>query len=211
MVGSAGNEKGLDVRPALFPFNERLTLAGRHPSMSERMVTDVRTLSKSEGSDRLVLIILASHHNLRTGLINPGLQTIAHETKLSVMQVTRCCTQLERLGELSRERSRGGRGHTTIYHIHLPVESETITSGGDSFPDHTVTSEPRNYNIQAPETITELGERKEKLEREKKGETLSLSSADKPERHHPFWCPAHGFVHSIRLPNPPEGCIMEAP
>jgi hypothetical protein len=47
--------------------------------------------------------------------------------------------------------------------------------------------------------------------REKKEAPLApmLLALDKPERHNPFWCDAHGFAHGERLSDHRPDCALE--
>jgi hypothetical protein len=95
--------------------------------MSDAMVAHVRRLSKSKGFARFLLVILASHHNPRTDLINPSLQTLAHETTVSQRYIRELLIDLEALGELMITRGHG-RGHSHQYTIVLPYEKSAPQS-----------------------------------------------------------------------------------
>ena len=172
--------------------------------MSMSTVAQVRSSSKSHGSARTLLLVIASHVNPDTGWAWPSLETLARETAVTMQHVIRLIRSLEALGELDVRRGHG-RGHTNFYRIReMPVEPRTST------PRKTNNSGERKSNISARENLTSRFI-KSKGEREKKGAPpapFSLS-LDKPEMQNPFWCDAHGFAHSERLPDHQPDCTCE--
>ncbi len=87
---------------------------------------------------RLVLLAIADHSN-KDGLAWPSAGRIACETLLSLRQVRRCLSELERAGELVIERG-AGPNRTHVYRI---VVGLTPSVGGDRMSgcqDVTVTS-----------------------------------------------------------------------
>jgi len=187
--------------------------------MSISTVAQVRSSSKSHGSARTLLLVIASHVNPDTGWAWPSLDRLADETALTRRHVIRLITQLEALGELEVRRGHG-RGHVNFYHVHLapadrgpalPAEKVTSPSGkGDMPRREKVTSMPRKGDIPHQEKVTSMSPESTR-EREKKGAPAApfSPSPDKPEMHNPFWCDAHGFSHSDRLPDHRPDCTRE--
>jgi Helix-turn-helix domain len=187
--------------------------------MSISTVAQVRSLSKSQGSARTLLLVIASHVNSDTGWAWPSLARLADEIARTRRHVIRLITQLETLGELE-VRHGHGRGHVNFYRVHLtladrgpvaPVEKVTSTSGkGDMPRQEKVTWAPEKGDISNREKVTSMSP-KSKREREKKGAPLApvALSLDKPEMHNPFWCNAHGFCHGGRLPDHRPDCARE--
>ena len=187
--------------------------------MSISTVAQVRSSSKSQGSARTLLLVIASHVNPDTGWAWPSLDRLADEIARTHRHVIRLITQLETLGELEVRRGHG-RGHVNFYRVHLapanrepeaPVEKVTSTSiKGDMSRQEKVTSTPRKGDMSHQEKVT-LMSPKSIREREKKGAPsapISLSP-DKPEMRNPFWCDAHGFCHGERLPDHRPDCARE--
>jgi hypothetical protein len=98
-------------------------------------VAQVRSASKSTGSARTLLLVIASHVNPDTGWAWPSLDTLAKEIARARRHVIRLITQLEALGELEVRRGHG-RGHVNFYRVHL-----TPADTGRSAPAEKVTSE----------------------------------------------------------------------
>ena len=92
--------------------------------MSMASVAQVRSSSKSRGSARTLLLVIASHVNPDTGWAWPSLDTLARETALTRRHVIRLVAHLEALGELQVRRGHG-RGHVNFYRVHLEVAPET--------------------------------------------------------------------------------------
>jgi Helix-turn-helix domain len=172
--------------------------------MSISTVAQVRSSSKSTRSARTLLLVIASHVNPDTGWAWPSLATLAQETAVTVQHVIRLIHRLEALGELEVRRGHG-RGHVNFYRIQeIPAELST------SRPRKSNISEGRKSNISGGENLTSrLIE--SKREREKKGAPAApfSLSPDKPERQNPFWCEAHGYSHSQRLPDHRHDCAQE--
>lgn len=82
--------------------------------------------SKSIGSDRLVLLVLASHADEKNFECYPGRDLLCRESAMSARNLIRCLNSLEQMGELTLDRG-NGRGRTTTYRIRLG-ESERVTS-----------------------------------------------------------------------------------
>jgi Helix-turn-helix domain len=196
--------------------------------MSMTMVTHVRSRSKSTRSARHLLLVIASHVNPDTGWAWPSLDTLAQETALTRRHVIRLVAHLEALGELEVRRGHG-RGHVNFYRVHLASAPEQATPGpstGDRSGSKKVTSTPSIGARSEPKKVTsptrkgDIGDREKvtwmspesKREREKKDALpapVSSLTPDKPEVYNPFWCDAHGFCHSERLPDRRPDCARE--
>ncbi len=86
----------------------------------------------------------------------------------------------------------------------------------ETFTPSTRNSEPLNPKLREPfaavpqriefrkDSFKEVKEKKERATRK-----FIESWQDKPERHNPFWCEAHGFCHSERLPDHRPDCARE--
>jgi hypothetical protein len=94
--------------------------------MSMSTVAQVRSSSKSQGSARTLLLVIASHVNPDTGWAWPSLETLAHETGLQRRRTIDLIHLLEGLGELEVRRGHG-RGHVNFYRVHVTPE-ETVQS-----------------------------------------------------------------------------------
>jgi hypothetical protein len=179
--------------------------------MSISTVAQVRSSSKSHGSARTLLLVIASHVNPDTGWAWPSLDTLAHETGLQRRRTIDLIHLLEDLGELEVRRGQG-RGHVNFYRVQV-TPNETVQYSPRKraiSPTEKVQSSARNGAISRQEKVQSLAP-KSTREREKKEAPLapcSLSS-DKPEMQNPFWCDAHGFAHSERLPDPRPDCARE--
>jgi hypothetical protein len=172
--------------------------------MSISTVAQVRSSSKSHGSARTLLLVIASHVNPDTDWAWPSLDTLAHETGLQRRRTIDLVHLLEGLGELEVRRGQG-RGHVNFYRVHVTPE-ETV----QSLPAEKVQSPARKGAMLPQEKVQSIAP-KSKSEREKKGAPpapFSLSP-DKPEMHNPFWCNAHGFAHGERLPDRRSDCARE--
>ena len=182
--------------------------------MSMASVAQVRSSSKSRGSARTLLLVIASHANPDTGWAWPSLDTLAQEVAITRRHVIRLVAHLETLGELEVRRGHG-RGHVNFYRVCLEIASEKVTSRpekGDMVPPKKVTSATRKGDICDREKVTSLSP-ESKQEREKKAPPPApvVLLPEKPEMHGPFWCDAHGFGHSDRLPDHRPDCAREPP
>jgi hypothetical protein len=181
-------------------------------SMSMASVAQVRSSSKSRGSARTLLLIIASHTNPDTGWAWPSLDTLAQEAAITRRHVIRLIPHLEALGELEVRRGHG-RGHVNFYRVHLAITPEKVTSRpekGDIVPPQKVTSATRKGDICAREKVTSLSPKSNVERKEKEAPPAPVVLApDKPERRGPFWCDAHGFGHSDRLPDHRPNCARE--
>lgn len=86
--------------------------------MSIAAINAVLAHSKAKGSDRLVLLILATHANDETFECYPGHVLLGQEAAMSERNLIYCLKRLEDLGEIGINRGLG-RGNLTVYQIHL--------------------------------------------------------------------------------------------
>jgi hypothetical protein len=106
----------------------------------------------------------------------------------------------------------------------LPAQTRNLDCRNPKVPalqPETLTAPTRNSDGSNPklgETIkavlARLEPRKDsfkEVKEKKKGVTRNSFEIelDKPERQSPFWCEAHGFCHSERLPDHRPGCTRE--
>ena len=82
--------------------------------MSISTVAQVRSSSKSHGSARTLLLVIASHVNPDTGWAWPSLDTLAHETGLQRRRTIDLVHLLEGLGELEVRRGPGPRARELL-------------------------------------------------------------------------------------------------
>lgn len=81
----------------------------------------------TEHSSRLVLFVLAHHHNRETGLCNPSIGTLARETKLARSTVL---TSLGVLESSCLIRRKPVTGRSTSYELNLSNEDWTRPDSG---------------------------------------------------------------------------------
>jgi hypothetical protein len=179
--------------------------------MSISTVAQVRTSSKSTGSARTLLLVIASHVNPDTGWAWPSLDTLAHETGLQRRRTIDLIHILERLGELEVRRGQG-RGHVNFYRVIVLAEQvPSAPRKGAIPPTEKVQSSARKGAMSCQEKVQSLAP-ESKREREKKGAPAAPMFSlvpDKPERQSRWWCEAHGFCHSERLPDHRPDCVQE--
>jgi hypothetical protein len=134
--------------------------------------------------------------NPDTGWAWPSLDTLARETSLQRRRTIDLIHLLEDIGEIEVRRGHG-RGHVNFYRVHVT-------------PEEKVQSSARKGAILRQEKVQSVAP-ESKREREKKGAPPApfALSPDKPERQSPFWCDAHGFCHSERLPDHRPDCARE--
>jgi hypothetical protein len=87
----------------------------------------------------------------------------------------------------------------------LAEDAPDADEGVSEFPD------PQGSEISHRGYQRSLTQKTTKTKRRKQGAPLAPMSLalDKPERHNPFWCDAHGFCHSERLPDRRPDCARE--
>jgi hypothetical protein len=75
-----------------------------------------------------LLVVLARHHNRRTGRCDPGLRLLADETGFSKAYVVKLVQALENRGELAADRAaKGGKGNRTNYSFPLAKGHPGVT------------------------------------------------------------------------------------
>jgi hypothetical protein len=84
--------------------------------VSVEYVKAVLDHSQASGLARLVLVVLSEHRNQKTGRCDPNIETIARRARCSRASVFRALEELERLGELRIQRTRGRKrkNHYTV-------------------------------------------------------------------------------------------------
>ena len=97
--------------------------------MSISTVAQVRSSSKSHGSARTLLLVIASHVNPDTGWAWPSLDTLADEIARTRRHVIRLIAELETLGELEVRRGHG-RGHVNFYRVDLTPADQRASGAG---------------------------------------------------------------------------------
>jgi hypothetical protein len=108
--------------------------------MSHDATRHVLKYSKARGAARFVLTVLADHCNGKIGefIAWPSLDTLAQETALAKWSVCRALDKLENdLGEISRQRSNGGRNKRTHYTIHCNLNSHLAETVSKPLNSHT--------------------------------------------------------------------------
>jgi hypothetical protein len=68
---------------------------------------------------QLVLLHLANHHNGQTGRCDPSLVGLAEGTGMSKRAVQDKLALLDDRGLITRQRTKGGKGHRTSYLLHI--------------------------------------------------------------------------------------------
>jgi hypothetical protein len=173
-------------------------------------------------SARHLLQLIASHQSLQTGWAYLSYACLADESGLTRRRVIQLIALLEATGVLDVRRGHG-RGHVNFYRVlreedGLPVPHKKVKSG-TSYPEEKVKfptpPAPEKVKSATPKPSESLVKAIDKVvsikEREKKGAPLApiSLSPEKAERHSPYWCEAHGFCHSERLPDHRPDCSLE--
>ena len=84
--------------------------------MSYEATDAVLKLSRARGTERLILLILATHANPVSGEAWPSIATLATESMMGGRQVQALIRRLQVSGELSIEQGRG-RKNTNTYRV----------------------------------------------------------------------------------------------
>jgi hypothetical protein len=197
----------------------------------------VRDHSKTTGRAHHLLQHIAQHVNMHTGeAFGPSVERLADRLDVTPQWVRQLRAKLVAEGELILKPSRGR--HPNVYiipyercpacqginpKVELPVDripDETNPQVEDlqpeTFTPSTRNSEPLNPKLREPfaavpqrieyrkDSCKEVKERKERATRK-----FMETWLDKPERHNPFWCEAHGFCPSERLSDHLLECALE--
>lgn len=120
--------------------------------MSVQAIAWVLENSRSRGLDRLVLIVLANHHNKGTGRCDPGMRLIAHEAGIAIGTVTAATRRLAALGELVIE-TPGDARHTSKYRLAFmdpPSVQETNAAPDGERSGHERSARPRGERSVQP-------------------------------------------------------------
>jgi hypothetical protein len=202
--------------------------------MSMTTVAYARRAYKSfSRSARHLYQLIASHQNLHTGWAYVGYDCLSEESSLTPRRVMQLVAFLE-INHAIEVRRGHGRGHVNFYRVlreedgsPVPQRSpQKVTSAHEEkvkflTPPTTekvkfltrsasekVKSETRNIMQSLRNEPCKEIETKKKEQKEAPLVPMSLTR-DKPEMHNPFWCDAHGFAHSERLPNRRPDCRLE--
>jgi hypothetical protein len=178
-----------------------------------------KSLSRSA---RHIYQLIASHQNRDTGWAYLGYGCLANESSLTPRRVMQLVAVLEASHALEVRRGHG-RGHTNFYRVldeltGEPVSTRTtkkVKSGADSgrekvkFPTPPAPEKVKSDSSNLPESLINIiGKVVEAKEKKDKEAPIDFTS-EKPERCNPFWCEAHGFAHSERLPDRRPECRVE--
>ncbi len=170
-------------------------------------------------SARHLLQLIAGHQNLDTGWAYLSYDCLSIESSLTRRRVMQLVALLEENGALEVRRGLG-RGHVNFYRVlreedGAPVPTrpgkKTDSSAGQKvkFPTRPPAEKVK---FQSGNTLDLLEKSLPKVikiqEKERNGAPAALfsRSAEKPENLNPFWCNAHGFSHSERLPDQQPDC-----
>jgi hypothetical protein len=172
-------------------------------------------------SARHIYQLIAGHQNLETGWAYLSYACLAKESGLTPRRVMQLVAFLEANHALEVRRGHG-RGHVNFYRIlreedGLPVprrSSKKVKSATPS-PEEKVKfptpPEPEKVKSETPIQLELQENTADKVvdtkEREKKEVPVFLPP-EKAERQSPFWCEAHAFCHSERLPDQLPGCVL---
>jgi len=135
---------------------------------------------------KLLLLMLASHHNEQTGLCNPSIKTLAFECCMGPTSVKKHLAALERLGLIVRQS--GSRTQSNTYKLSTGVVQEGHQLGPQVGPDTTKGRSPRDQGVgrgattkQEEETgnINREHKTKEKVSRSPVSDTYSVGPVDK--------------------------------
>lgn len=120
--------------------------------MGYKTVESVMKYSRSKGSARLLLMVLATHADEGTLECYPGRDLLCQETAMSHRNVTRALKELETLNEVTLSRG-NGRGNQTAYKLSISPEK------GDKLSPFIKTERVTN----PPKRVTDLQERVTKV------------------------------------------------
>ena len=198
--------------------------------MHFKSLLHVRDHAKVRGTAHHLLEYIAMHTNMHTAeAFELTVERLAHRLDVTPQWVGQLKARLVQAGELLVKQSRGR--HPNVYVI--PYERCPACQGinpklgyGDeinpkvrslqpqSQTHSTPKSDPSNPKVAERSNARHTGieppkEFKEKRERTEDATPKFDGQGNKPERRNPFWCDAHGFVHSARLPDHHPDCWLE--
>jgi hypothetical protein len=170
-------------------------------------------------SARHLLQLIAGHQNLDTGWAYLSYDCLSIESSLTRRRVMQLVAFLEENNALEVRRGIG-RGHVNFYRLlreedGAPVPTrpgkKTDSSTGQKVKFPTLPP-PEKVKFQTPNTLESFIKPLPKVIKIKEKErsiapaALFSLSPEKPENLSPFWCNAHGFSHSERLPDQRPDC-----
>jgi hypothetical protein len=191
--------------------------------MSRHKLAYARQAYKSfSRSARHILLLIATHQSIETGWAYLSYLCLSEESGLTRRRVMQLVALLEASGVLEVHRGHG-RGHVNFYRIlreedGLPVPHRSAkkvkSEGGEKvkFPTPPTAEKVKCETPTPAESLTNVPDKVvENKEREKKAPAapVSLSRDEKPEQRNPYWCEAHGFCHSERIPDQLKDCRLE--
>jgi hypothetical protein len=176
-------------------------------------------------SARHIYQLIAGHQNPETGWAYLSYACLAKESGLTPRRVMQLVAFLEANHALEVRRGHG-RGHINFYRIlreedglpvphrsHKKVKSETRPQEEKvKFPTPPAPEKVKSETPNSSESLQNMPDKVvETKEREKKGAPLAPFSLwpERAETKSPFWCEAHRFSHSERLPDQLPGCWCE--
>jgi hypothetical protein len=192
----------------------------------------VRDHAKVVGTARQLLQDIALHVNRHTGeAFELSVERLAHRLDVTPQWTRRLLARLLASGELIIQRSRGR--HPNVYRIpyerchacqaanpklEVPVDLNPDAVNPKLQSPQPETGAPPTRNSAPPKTLgkvlrfqgvqPETGGRKEIIKIERRSDFIT-SLSDKPEMRSRWWCDAHGFCHSERLPDHRPDCARE--
>ena len=130
--------------------------------MSVKLIARVLEHSRATGSDRLVLVTLAFFCNGKRGdsIAWPSLALLAKRVRLTVPGLCKSLKRLIGLGEITRERSSGGRNQRTRYIICVGNSKrvDTVSTAQNSIQGDRVSdvrnSKPQDSISGEPQTVS---------------------------------------------------------
>jgi hypothetical protein len=192
--------------------------------MSKTKLAYARTAYKSfSQSARHLILLIATHQSIETGWAYLSYLCLSEESGLTRRRVIQLVALLEARGVLEVRRGHG-RGNVNFYRIlreedGLPVPHRPIkkVKSATPLPQEKVKfptpPEPEKVKSATPKYMESLGKAASKFietkEREDKGAGPVSQVPEQAERQSPYWCEAHGFCHSERLPDHRPDCARE--
>jgi hypothetical protein len=172
----------------------------------------LRDYPKVTGSAHHLLLMLALYGHQDTDVSWPSIATLAHALGVQRCQVQRLLKRLVAVGAVRIVR--GGGRRTNTYEVLVPPEWSTPASSRIRGMKSDVSwRRPQTSPTGDRSRILEDTQNRNMKQREKhRAPAASIAlSPDKPERQSRWWCEAHGFCHSERLPDHRPDCILERP
>lgn len=207
--------------------------------MHFKSLLHVRDHAKVRGTAHHLLEFIALHTNMHTGeAFALTVDRLAHRLDVTPQWIGQLRARLVQAGELIVKQSRGR--HPNVYIIpyeRCPAcqgANPKLEFRDDDLPDacnpKVGPSQPQSVEPATPKSDLanpKVGSRstarlvrvepqkdfKDLKEKNERGPTPNVEreGMDKPEMRSPFWCSAHGFCHSERLPDHRLDCVLEEP